>query len=241
MQINRFFGDFDLTKKYIRIKDEAIFRQVRSVLRLGSGGRFILCDGDLNEAEVKIVEFKEGVVEVEVINRGKNEKEPNIYAILYCSILKRSNFELVVQKATEVGVSEVVPLICRHTVKLKVRPERLEKIIREAAEQAGRGIVPKLYNPIKFSEAVKEAKEHDNNYFFDVSGEHLKGNGINTAGNSDGRRVGIWIGPEGGWDDNEVLLAKSKSFKILNLGDFTLRAETAAVISSYLITQFSLS
>lgn len=62
--------------------------------------------------------------------------------ILYCAILKHENFELVVQKATEAGIKEIAPIITTRTIKLDIRKDRLEKIIKEAAEQSGRGVVP---------------------------------------------------------------------------------------------------
>jgi len=76
--------------------------------------------------------------------------------------LKGEKFEWVVQKATEVGIKEIVPLLTRRTVKLNFRRERLEKIIQEAVEQAGRGIVPLLSNPIKLEEVVKLAQGNEN-------------------------------------------------------------------------------
>lgn len=234
MKLHRFIGDFDLSKKGLIITDSNVVAQIRRVLRLRVGDQISLGDGRGNEALVQIKAFKKGVVEVDILKVSKSNIESQIGVLLYCSILKRSNFDLVVQKATEVGVKEIVPLICKRTVKLKIRIERLEKIIREAAEQSGRGELPKLCEVMKFEEAIMRASDNDANFFFDKSGVKL---GSRVA--EQGHKVGIFIGPEGGWEDSEIQLAKEKGFKIVNLGKLTLRSETAAIIASYLLVSAS--
>lgn len=239
MRLHRFIGDFDLNKSPLKIKDSELVNQIRNVLRLEKGAEFILSDGDLNEARVIILEMTKDTVEVDISEKLKNENEPEQNVALYCSILKKENFELVVQKATEIGVREIIPVISSRTIKLDVRLDRLKKIINEAGEQSGRGILPNLREPIKFEDAIKEAYSSDKlNILFDKSGESLTT--LNRQNNKG--RIGIWIGPEGGWTDQEIESAKSAGFKILNLGKLTLRAETAAITSSFIIVnKFSCS
>lgn len=230
MKIHRFIRNFDFSKKVITISDKEVCNQIKNVLRLGIGDKIILSDGRLNEAVVKITTLRKGEVAGEILKVNQNQNEPVVHVVLYCSILKRENFELVVQKATEVGVAEIIPLIAKRTIKLNLKRERLKKIIHEAAEQAGRGIVPFLGESRDFEEALKGAERNDINLFFDQSGQPFGQKKIEH-----GMRVGIWIGPEGGWDEEEIKLAKEKNFQIVSLGKLTLRAETAAVITSYLI------
>jgi 16S rRNA (uracil1498-N3)-methyltransferase len=231
MKLHRFIRDFDFRNKILKISDKEIFNQVKNVLRLKVGDQIILADGKLNEALACIEKFEKDFFEVKILEISKNENEPKICAILYCSILKRENFEWVVQKATEVGVAEIVPLVTKRTVKLSFKKERLEKIIREAAEQSGRGIVPLLHPPQKFIEAIKKAESNDINLFFDISGQQLDKSGFNQK-----KRVGIFIGPEGGWDDEEIKIARQANFLIVSLGKLTLRAETAAIVASYFVS-----
>ena len=155
-----------------------------------------------------------------------------VAAVLYCAILKRENFELVVQKATEIGVREIVPLITQRTVKLDIKEERLRKIITEAAEQSGRGRVPMLRQAMSFADALADAQRNDANFFFDISDVIVEEGAIGDA-----MRRGLFVGPEGGWSYEEVLAARAAGCHIISLGALTFRAETAAIIASYLGTR----
>jgi 16S rRNA (uracil1498-N3)-methyltransferase len=228
MRINRFFGNFDFNSEDIKISDKEICRQIKDVLRLKSGERIVLFNGNSEEAEVEIKKIDKNIVEVEIIGIKINDNEPEKEIILYCSILKGEHFEIVTEKATEVGVSRIVPIICERTIKTGIKKERLEKIIKEAAEQSGRGILPILEEEIGFNEVANEAKKNDLNLFFDLSGEKF------SAGNGEERKIGIFIGPEGGWSEEELKIAEDNNFKIVSLSKLTFRAETAAIIASYL-------
>lgn len=218
------------------IADEAIINQLKNVLRLKSGNKIIIADGNLREATAEIVSLGKKSVIVRILEIKKNSNEPVKYTHLYCAILKRENFDLAVQKATEAGVSEITPLITKRTIKLNLKRERLNKIIREAGEQSGRGQVPKLNEPIQFSDALTAAKAvNELNVFFDPAGEIIAPNFFRAQQAS---KIGIFIGPEGGWDPEELKSATDVEFRILSLGKLTLRAETAAIVSSYLMANF---
>ena len=165
---------------------------------------------------------------------AKNTLEPYVDVYLYPSILKKENLELVAQKATEVGVKVIIPVISARTVKLNVRSERMVKIVREAAEQSGRAQVPMFHEPIELSEAFKHAKGNDLNIFFDPGGELFD---VRTTIPRSARRIGIFIGPEGGWESGEIELARQHGCVITSLGKLILRAETAAVVAAYLAAQ----
>jgi len=233
MRLHRFIGNFDFENERIRIEDSEIVKQIRNVLRLRSGDVAILSDGRLNEAEAKIINMEKDYLEMELLKRKRSESEPAVRATLYCSILKKENFEFVAQKATEVGISEIVPVVTARTVKTNLKQERLEKIVKEASEQSERGIVPKLESIMAFSEAIKYASQNHLNLFFDRSGEDIK-KIISNLKIKDVKNAGIFIGPEGGWDDFEIETAKSAGFRIVSMGKLNFRAETAAIIGSYL-------
>ncbi|MDP3057359.1 MAG: RsmE family RNA methyltransferase [bacterium] len=239
MRLHRFIGNFSLEQNRFKIYDAEILNQARNVLRLGKGDSLILADGKLNEASVKIIESDKKFLEVEILEHNINKNEPEIYGVLYCSILKRENFEWVVQKATECGIKEIVPLVSARTVKLGFKKERLEKIIKEAAEQSGRGILPILYEPQKFDEALKSAEQNDLNLFFEMNYPLLDREELKVGKN---KKIGIFIGPEGGWSGEELKLVKDEiekndKFKTAGLGKLTLRAETAAVVASWFVAQ----
>ena len=235
MRLHRFIGNFDLSNKGVSANDADFINQAKNVLRLKYGDKLILCDGNLNEAVAEIVNLNKEFVELKILETYKNQNEPASPAggpernvILYCPILKKENFEWAVQKAVEVGVREITPIITARTVKLGLNKDRLEKIIKEAAEQSGRGILPRLNETIIFDEAIKSAKENDLNLFFNIGGKNVQHSMSNIS------KIGIFIGPEGGWDEEEIKKAQSSNgFTIVGLGKTVLRAETAAVIESY--------
>ncbi len=235
MKLHRFILEFTVSDGWVEIVDAEVVNQMRNVLKLKVGEQVLLClpaqtgDGPIMEVVGEIEVMGSGGIKVKVIKEQENENEPARKVVLYCAILKRENFELVVQKATEIGVAEIVPVITRRTVKLNVKQERLEKIIKEAAEQSGRGVVPNILPPQKFEEQVERVKGQGAHILFDGSGSQLLTTNYSLP------TIGLWIGPEGGWDDSEIVAAKTAGFTIASLGKLTLRAETAAVVAAYLV------
>lgn len=233
MRLNRFFVGENLKLGKVRIQDSELANQIRSVLRLKIGELVILCDGHLGEAESRIVEYSRDFVEFNIMNIERNESEYPRNVILYCAILKRENFELVVQKAVELGIKEIVPILTKRTVKLNLRYDRFEKIIKEAAEQSGRGLLPQIHEIMNLEEAFQQARGNEMNILFDISGNPIR-DSIRQLANYNS--TGLFIGPEGGWDSSEIQMAKESKFQIFNLGKLTLRAETAAIVACALIT-----
>jgi 16S rRNA (uracil1498-N3)-methyltransferase len=231
MKIHRFLGDFDLSDKIIKTQNRELINQFKNVLRLGVGDSVILLDGSGRKARARVTNLSKDLIEFsleEVINLSN---EPKREVILYCAILKKENFELVVQKAVEIGVKEIVPIITKRTIKTGLNYERLNKIIKEAVEQSGRGIVPVLHNTTEFEEIIKkESQDNLLRIICDISGEFWP----SISANIDNKKIAVFVGPEGGWESSEIEIAKNSGFKIAKLGDFTLRGETAAIIASYL-------
>ena len=136
--------------------------QIRDVLKMEAGEVVDLMDGQGMEARAKIIST-DGAVEVEIDSLRHNQSEPTIKVILYCAVLKKENFELVVQKATEVGASEIVPIISERTIKTGLKRDRLQKIVNEAAEQSGRGVVPTIHEAMTFKQALIDCARNDQN------------------------------------------------------------------------------
>lgn len=248
MRFNRFIGDFDLFgERKLKIENNNLLEQIRKVLRFKVGDKIILADGKLNEVICRIEKYGKDFIEVLIEKIYKNENESKNKVILYCAVLKKENFEWVAQKATEVGVSEIQPIITERTVKQKLNLDRLRKIIREAVEQSGRGLMPVLHEPIIFKMAIETNLTRpclvSYNFFFDVSGKpHQSVIAIRQLAekqsHDNSKNINIFVGPEGGWTEKEIELARNTGFKIASLGKLTLRAETAAIIASYLVTSY---
>lgn len=232
MRLHRFISAFDCTQTTIEITDPDIVNQMVRVLRLGVGDRLILGDGNANECVCELSDRQKDRVTVSVVERFVNTNDPSVAAILYCAILKRENFELVVQKATEIGIAEIVPVITQRTVKLDIKEERLRKIIVEAAEQSGRSRLPILHTALHLDAAFVDAKRNDINLFFDLSNTSVDQVDLHHR-----QRRGLFVGPEGGWTEEEASAACAAGCHVVSLGALTLRGETAAIVAAYLGTR----
>ena len=147
----------------------------------------------------------------------------------------------------ELGVKEIVPIIAKRTIKLGLREDRAQKIIKEAAEQSGRGILPVLSQEMPFADAIRNAENNDLNLFFSPFGRSTVGGELDIKSIADSdldfskyKKIGVFIGPEGGWHPEELSLISSldsQNFKVLGLLPFTLRAETAAIVALAIVTQ----
>lgn len=225
MKSQRFIGKFSLSGGIVQISDPDLINQIFRVFRLGIGDSVIICDGNGTEADA-LIESTGKISDFRITNIRKEERD-EFEKILVCSILKKENFELVCQKATELGITKIIPMVSDRTIKLDIRGDRLVKIIREASEQSGRLYLPILEKPIEFKDAINI--EGDLRLFFNMDGESIES--LNTK---IGNIVGM-VGPEGGWTDEEISIAKESGWNIVSLGMNTLRGETAGVVASYII------
>ena len=242
MRMNRFIGDFDLTSRSLVLSERPLINQIKNVLRMSKGDTIMLSDGKGREVIAEISEIRNDRIEVRIVEESKNLNEPDIRAVLYCSVLKKENFEWVVQKACEIGIKEITPIITERTIKTNINEERLKKIIKEAAEQSERKELTQLNATLDFSEAIQNAERDPLNLFFDRSGcsvkELTRGTGLPRRNNDkDVLYVNFFIGPEGGWSARELQRAREKDFTIVNLSRLNFRSETAAVIACYLVCQ----
>lgn len=235
MKLHRFIINAALSSS-IRIRDKEVANQIQNVLRLKEGDRLIVCDGSMHEAEAIVTSLGKDTVEISLGEIRRNTAEASRKVIVYLSILKGEHFDMALEKATECGVSEIVPLITERTVKQGVREERAQKILKEAAEQSGRGKVPLLHAQRSLQDAVMHAElANTTNFFYHETGEPLD---MLRSVIAPEDSIGIFVGPEGGWSAPEILfmerqLMDGKNFKIVTLGKRTLRAETAAVVGTY--------
>ena len=211
--------------------------QLHDVLRLKMGTAIVLLDngGDEFLTEITHIERRQaaGVVRAQQACLA----EPQLQLTLYQCSLKADKFEWVLQKCSELGVSRFVPVISERSI---VRPaaallkkyERWQEILREAAEQCGRGKIPDLAEPLSFGEAVRSAKgERLLAWEEKRSGDHENGRLSNSPISQlpNPQPLNLLIGPEGGITSGEAELAQSLGWRAVSLGKRILRAETAAV------------
>jgi len=228
MTKHRFLIKADLTSKELTFDDPEMVGQWRKVLRLMPGQSIKLFDGLGNEAQGEIISWVgSGGVKLRLNNQQKKFDNPAVDLTLYISILKKDNFSLVVQKAVELGVTNLVPIISARTIKTGLSYPRLEKIIKEATEQSGRSSLMILQSTLSLSEALTEATISSDEVFFCYQ------EGEKFSSNLKGKKVAVFVGPEGGWTQEELDQALEKGSRLLSLGENILRAETAAIVSGY--------
>lgn len=226
VRLHRFIIDADLAQTFATITDTSVLHQWQKVLRLKAGDHVMLCDGKGMESEATMETLEAKHAKLRLHGAHTMTAEPSQEVTLYCSVLKRENFEWVVQKCTELGVKSIVPVIAKRTVKTGLKMERLRTIAKEAAEQSGRGMIPQISVPVNFASALVEAK-NTTNIFFQTQQEKTESYTLKAES------CNIWIGPEGGWTEEEIALAKEHACITGSLGTLTLRAETAAVVAVY--------
>jgi len=210
----------------IVIADSRIVYQASKVLRMRTNDRFKV-----------FFDNQEWVLEIEEINRRRivakkvecvtNQAEPKLKVNLYQSIPKKpALFELIVQKATELGVSQIFPLVTERTEKRRIgKFERLSLIAMEAAEQCGRMHIPTIRHPVDFIDVAEHIK---NGYIAEVY-EPNKTLRSYEAEIAKAKEISIIIGPEGGLSESEIELAQEHKIKAFSLGPRILRTETAAI------------
>ena len=204
------------------------------VLRLRSGEEVRLLDGEnLWAGELAQVDAKETTV---LITEKCASPEAPAQAVLIQGLPKADKLELIAQKGTELGMWELWPVEMERSVakadkadKGDKKRERLSRIALEAAKQSGRGIIPNFANPMSFKEAVKNLPG-EKILFYEHGGEALRD--IITPEMDE---ITIFIGPEGGFSEDEVAFAKANGVRTATLGPRILRTETAPITAASLI------
>ena len=204
------------------------------VLRMKVGEKLTLFDGDGNCVDGEIEKIENKMVFVKVLNRYASESEPKLKITLFQAIPKNPKMDLIVQKATELGVNMIKPVNTKRIV-AKIDKEdkiaRLNRIAFEAAKQCGRAYVPPVSAPISFDEAIELMKDYDAAI---IPYECEKDGKLASALPKGIKNLAIIIGPEGGFDEAEVKKTIEAGIKPVTLGKRILRTETAGLIASAL-------
>ena len=158
--MQRFFIKFKNDSSRMTIYDPNLIHQISKVMRAKIGTEIILVNEGW-EAYSEITAITKDKVEIKISEVGKNRVESDQEINLFCALLKRENFELIVQKVTEIGITKIVPIITLHTVKTGLKYERLERIAREAAELCGRSAIPTIVETMDFKTALQDSVDTD--------------------------------------------------------------------------------
>ena len=205
-------------------------RHLRDVLRLREDANVQVFDGEGREflCRIEKIEKKQTILEI-IEKTTPPAPESNLDLTLSAALLKGEKFDLVVQKATELGVTKLIPLVTKRTdVKLKnagKKSERWQKISLEAAKQSGRATLMKIEALTEFDEFVENARNLHGGKFILFA----ERGGANFSQIKTGGKLIAIVGSEGGWEEEEIDLAYKNDFQIVTLGGRIMRAETAAI------------
>ncbi|MDP2684790.1 MAG: RsmE family RNA methyltransferase [bacterium] len=219
----------------IRITDKNTIYQITKVLRLKIGETFNVFS-QTDELELKIDSMQKNFIQTTVINKKSKETDTNKNITLYQALLKKDNFEWVLQKCTELGVNKIVPIVTDNTIIREIsknKMARYEKIVVEATEQCGGHKPPTISEAIKFDNIIKEISQQPGIKIIPWEGE--KTTKIYNIYKSDENEYHIIIGPEGGFSTSEIKMATENNITPVSLGTRILRAETAAIATVCLI------
>lgn len=208
---------------------------IKNVLRLHTGEHITLCDGSGKDYICRISELGEDYVSADVEDIMMNAAELNTKITLFQGMPKADKMELIIQKAVELGVNEIVPVMTKRTVvkldlkKEKKKLERYNSIALSAAKQSGRGVIPVVKDFMSYKEALSYAESLDMNIIPYEEAEGIEYSRQIISDIKGKKNLGIFIGPEGGFAKEEVDAAMNIGAKCITLGNRILRTETAGL------------
>ena len=231
-----FVSSEDVFDTEIKIQGSDV-NHIKNVLRLPVGKEITISDRQGREFECIIKEINVETVTAQIKNVKENDTEPAVDTVLFQSLIKGEKMEFVIQKSVEIGVTTIIPIMTHRCVvkletekKLKSKVERWQKIAESAAKQSRRGIIPKVCMPMTMKEAISYAKDHLNVSCIPYELEHalhiktfLQPLKVDS--------IGIFIGPEGGFTEEEIALADQAGVQAITLGKRILRSETAGLFT----------
>jgi 16S rRNA (uracil1498-N3)-methyltransferase len=235
MAQHRFFVPPELLRPSPIVLEGALAHQLGRVLRLRPGDEIELLDGQGEAWLVALEQVAPQRCTARELRRYRLATEPATRFVLYQGISKGQKLDWVWQKATELGASELVPMATARSIGAELRQvgstrlDRLQRIAQEAAEQSGRARVPVVRPAIAFDEALSEREPGDLALVGALIPEAQPLPKVLAARETPPTTVRLYIGPEGGLDDDEIAQARDQGVQPITMGPRTLRTETAGV------------
>lgn len=227
-----YISDYNEAQQQLVLNEETS-KHVVQVLRMKVGEQINLTDGKGTLLTCEIVDDHKKHCSVVVKSKVKNQK-PKKSVTVAISLLKNANrFEWFLEKATEIGVAEIIPLICERTEKEKFRQERMQGIVISAMLQSQQTWLPVLQEPILLTKAVKDSAASVKLLAHCEEGE--KKTIQEVMENNPASSYAIFIGPEGDFTPDEIKMAAALHCHYVSLGETRLRTETAGVAAGILL------
>lgn len=207
-------------------------KHIVRVLRLKEGSVIYVTDGNGNLLKVEIIDANQNTCSVKVLERTANHEKRDYYIHMAVAPTKNNDrYEWFLEKATEIGIDEITPIIGQHSERKKIKLERFQKVILSGVKQSLKAYIPKINEAVKFKDFLKEDFDGDKFIAHCVEDDRksLKSELI------PGKRYLVLIGPEGDFNKEEIKLALEKGYTPVTLGNFRLRTETAALAAVHSI------
>lgn len=230
----------NISEKTISIFGEDV-NHIKNVLRMKEGEEIIICDSEGTDYHSKIVSLGKDEVVAEILDSGISEAELPFRVHLFQGLPKKDKMEMIIQKSVELGVHEIIPVMTRRVIvklddkkKEEAKIKRWQAISESAAKQSGRGIIPQISGCLSFKEALFKAQKMDKILIpyenADSSPLGMKASRELLQNIPEGSDVAVFIGPEGGFEPEEVEEAIRSGASAISLGKRILRTETAGMM-----------
>jgi 16S rRNA (uracil1498-N3)-methyltransferase len=245
--MHRFFIPSTCIEKAAVYFPMEVCRQMSTVLHLRQGEHVMALDNSGQEYEVELDIVAPRSTEGHILAAQICQGEPRTRLTLYLGLTQREKFEWMLQKCTEVGAAGFVPVVSSRSLvqspdEARTKADRWQRIIQEAAEQSGRGRIPSLAAPLRWDEALRQVKDQAQPGVIAWEGEKsiripeaLAACCLPPPNPKKSAALAVFIGPEGGYSEEEVVQARAAGLAAVTLGKRILRMETAAVVATALI------
>lgn len=227
-----YINEYNPSQKEI-VLDEDTSRHVAQVLRMKKEEKLNLTDGKGNLVTAEIIDERKKHCTVKILDSRFTSHILRRITIAISLLKNTSRFEWFLEKATEIGVSEVIPLICERTEKQKFRYDRMKGICVSAMLQSQQTWLPELHEPVRFGDLVMRQFDDYNKMIAHCIDEDKQS--LHPQISKSSNRL-ICIGPEGDFTKDEIELALQNDFRPVSLGDTRLRTETAGIVAATLLS-----
>ncbi len=227
--MKKLFTEYDGISEKIYLNEEQS-RHITKSLRMKKGDMLTVCTGDGNDYGCIIDDINKDGARLAVCYKQASDSEADIKVSLYQGVPKGDKFEDIIQKCTELGVYEIIPVLTKRCVsrpqekQAEKKRQRYARIALEAAQQSGRGIVPEIKKMTELKTAVSQCEAEIKIVFYEGGGEPLS-----ALIKKGAKSAAVFIGPEGGFEKEEVELLKQNGAVAATLGKRILRTQTAPV------------
>lgn len=228
--MHKFFVNKDqINQNKVILKKEDELHLLK-VLRAKTNDEIIVCDENQTNylCFINFIDLKKNIVEIQVKHNIVINSEPNLKITLFQGLPKGEKMDLIIQKSVELGVNSIVPVVTKNTVSkpnnFSNKLERFNKISESASKQSNRNIIPEVTGCLNFEQVLDSVKQFD---AFFICYEKQKGSLKSVIQNQNYKNIGVFIGPEGGFTEDEVQKIISFGGIPVTLGERILRTETA--------------